>query len=291
MKAMQVWYRLGFAILCAGAMASAQAGSLVENIPALKRSAAALLAGTYPASDCSPQPNLNGDPPKPDRIVIGGDGSLNIGPVHLSMFDPAGEFAMTKTYVAGGYRAPANLFDYQLFVNGQMFDLNFDDQKISAAFLEAGYSGQTRNVTDNGIICPTTDARAMHAAKASPALHDFIAAVLTTDGQVVKGQCRPALLPKGKKRSEVQHPGSFSATLAGLTINGRFIPFDDAHNPVTEEGVGSRFSDGTLNASVTWKDGSSFHFERFMEAGVRFATFSYIAPSKSASESDFCQAD
>ena len=288
---MQLWHRFGCAVLCVGAMASAQAGSLVENIPALKRSAAALLAGTYPATDCSPQPDLNGDPPKPDRIVIGADGSLNIGPVHLSMFDPAGEFAMTKTYVAGGYRAPANLFDYQFFANGQMFDLNFDEQKINAAFLEAGYSGETRNVTENGIVCPTTDARAMSAAKASPALHDFIAAVLTTDGQVVKGQCRPALLPKGKKRSEVQHPGNFSATLAGLTINGRFIAFDDARNPIVEEGVGSRFSDGTLNASATWKDGSSFHFERFMQAGVRFSTFSYTAPGKSASEGDFCEAN
>lgn len=291
MKAMQVWRRLGLVILCAGAVAQAHAGSLVENIPALKRSAAALLAGTHQASDCSPQPDLNGDPPKPDRLVIGADGSLNIGPVHLSMFDPAGEFGMTKTYVAGGYRGPANLFDYQFFVNGQMLDLNFDEQKISSAFLEAGYSGQTRNVTDNGVVCPTTDARAMAAAKASPALHDFIAAVLTTDGQVVKGQCRPALLPKGKKRSEVQHPGSFSATLAGLTINGRYIAFDDARNPIAEEGIGSRFSDGTLNGSVTWKDGSSFHFERFMQAGARFSTFSYVAPGQSAGAGDFCQSN
>ena len=291
MKAMQVWRRLGLVVVCAGAVAQAQAGSLVENIPALKRSAAALLAGTYQASDCSPQPDLNGDPPKPDRLVIGADGSLNIGPVHLSMFDPAGEFAMTKTYVAGGYRGPAQLFDYQFFANGQMLDVNFDEQRISSAFLEAGYSGQTRNVTDNGVVCPTTDARAMAAAKASPALHDFIAAVLTTDGQVVKGQCRPALSPKGKKRSDVQHPGSFSATLAGLTINGRFIAFDDARNPIVEEGVGSRFSDGTLNASATWKDGSSFHFERFMAAGVRFSTFSYVAPGQSADEGDFCQAN
>lgn len=289
MKARQVWRRLGCAFWCWGAMASAQAGSLVENMPALKRAAAALLAGTYPATECTPQPDLKGDPPKPDRILITADGGLDVGPVRLSMFDPAGQFAMTKDYLAGGYRAPANLFDYQFFVNGRMFNLNFDDRKIEAAFLEAGYSGETRNVTEDGIICANVDARAMAAGKAGPALHDFIAAVLTTDGKVVQGQCAPASAPKGKKRSDVLHPGSFSATPTGLTINGRFLPFDDARNPIVAEGVGSQFSDGTLNGSITWKDGSDFHFERFMEAGVRFATFSYTAPGKRASEGDFCQ--
>ena len=62
-------------------------------------------------------------------------------------------------------------------------------------------------------------------------------------------------------------------------------------NPIVEEVVGSRFSDGTLNASATWKDGSSFHFERFMAAGVRFSTFSYVAPGQSADAGDFCQAN
>ncbi len=255
---------------CAG---SALAAPLTEDVPALKRAFVALLAGKYASKACSPIPG-DGEPSRPGTVLIADDGSLRTGPVVLSMFDPQGEFALSKKYGTGGVSAAAQGFNYQFFAGGRMFDVT-DDGNGGDAFVETGFSGDTRNVQSDGVSCASTDFRSARVVRAGTALHDFMTASFTTEGQTVTGMCRPARMPKGKKLADVLRPASFSMTTAGVTVNGRTLRFDDADNPVVEAGIGSRFSDGTLNGGFEWKDGSHVHFERFMGAGGRFGVFAF----------------
>lgn len=267
-----------------------RAESLVADIAALKRAFAGLLAGTYRADACAPIPNRDGEPARSGALRVGTDGSLSAGPVQLNVFDPAGEFALSKDYSAGGHTSAATLFNYQFRANGRMFDLSVDDKGPAQGFVETGFSGEQRNVSDAGVSCAQTDVRAMPALRAGTALHDFIVAAFTTEGRTVTGRCRPVRLPKGKRPAEVERSGSFSMTAAGVTIDGRMLRFDDALNPVVSQGLGSRFADGTLNGDIVWKDGSGVHWERVISPGVRFATFAFHGPGRSPDEAWHCLA-
>ena len=83
-------------------------------------------------------------------------------------------------------------------------------------------------------------------------------------------------------------PSQFVLDVHGVVVDGVSLPFDAASQPVVDTAVGSRFSDGFLNGSFHWADGSSFHVERFFESDA-ISTFSFTLHGRPDADKMFCQ--
>jgi hypothetical protein len=102
-----------------------------------------------------------------------------------------------------------------------------------------------------------------------------MAAVFDTGGQTVEGACRNLGAKRGGRRAGGEtRRASFRVGPARVELNGQPLPLRDPQRPLAETGLGSRYSDGTLNGDFAWVDGSELHIERAIGDG-RVASFSF----------------
>lgn len=275
------WHRVGQGVLAlAGSLAvaaPAAAAPPIASIEDLKRAFASALAGSYPAKDCSALGGLDGGEQRTGTLQIGLDGQLvsPMGLVRLNMFDPRGEMVLQRRYPPYPPKMLDALFNYELKVSGQMFRIE-PDKPVSHVFLETGEDGGTGNA-QKGVACPEVDMRSARIAAADYDMNELMLPVFDTRGATVTGQCRAM---GGSRKSR---PADRSATLKvgaeGVWIDGKLLPFGDSTRRIVEQGLGSRYSDGSLNGGYGWIDGSSVHVERFVlghgSLNAPFSTFGF----------------
>lgn len=266
------------------------AAPAIATIEDLKRALASVLAGSYQAGHCS---NLSeGGEPWTGTMQIGTDGKIVAprGLVQLDMFDKRGSMVLGRRYPPYPPKMTNELFHYELKVGDEMFRID-PDKTVDHVFLEAGVSGGTGNAR-TGVECPAVDMSKARIAAADYDLNEVMLPIFDTRGATVTGQCR-ALGGRAKPR-----PADRSATLkvgaAGIWIDGKLLPFgEDRERRIVDTSVGGRFSDGTLNGTYYWADGSVVHMERSVLAAGRlnapFADFGFHLPDMPEGVSFFCR--
>lgn len=262
---------------CAGLLLAAEAGvhAAPMTIPAMKKSVASLLAGHFAAANCH---GIQVDQEPTGVLTISSDGHV-VGPqIDVSLFEPGGELLLER-YVDG---EPKTLTVHvSVHANGKSLSLERAVPSDSPGFLEAGLGAPNANVT-RGAECSETDFSSARISAPTFDLASYVAPMFATTGPV-KGMCRSLKHGAGRAR-----PSQFVLDAHGVVVDGVPLPFASAAQPVVRTGVGSRFSDGTVNGGFDWADGSSFHVERFFESeGV--STFSFTIHGKPDAEKMFCQ--
>ena len=245
------------------------------SIPAMKASVANLLAGQFVAKDCH---GIDVDQAPESVLSIAPDGHV-VGPsIDVSLFDPAGEMGFER-YVDGD---PKTLtVNASVYANGKSFSIERAVPADSRGFMEAGLGEPNANVT-RGAECADVDWSSARIAAPSFNLALYVAPMFATT-KPIKGTCRSMAGGRGATR-----PSQFALDARGVVVDGVSLPFDSASQPVVRTAVGSRFSDGTVNGSFRWADGSSFHAERFFES-EGFSTFSFTIHGKPDAEKMFCR--
>ena len=270
---------------------SASAAPAIATIDDLKRAFASALAGSFPASSCSLLGSESDGESWTGTLQIGTDGQI-VAPrdrVRLHMFDPRGSMGLTRRYPPYPPKMTNALFSYELKVAGEMFRIE-PDKPVSEVFLETGFDGGTGNA-QKGVLCPVVDMSNARIAATDYDMNELMLPIFDTRGATVTGQCR-AMGGRVKPR-----PADRSATLRvgaeGVRIDGKLLPFGDSQRRIVEHGLGSRFSDGTLNGSYGWVDGSRVHMERMVlgvgQLNAPFATFSFHLPDMPEGVSYFCR--
>lgn len=271
MKTTRPWRAACAALL----LAAAGAHAAPLSIPAMKERVASLLAGRYVARECH---GIDADTPPEGVLSISADGHV-VGPeIDVSLFDPAAEMGFER-HVDGDPRTLT--VHANVYANGKSFSIERAVPADSPGFLEAGLGEPNANVT-RGVACAEVDWSSARIAAPSFDLATWVAPMFAT-GAPVKGACRS--LAHGARATR---PSQFVLDAHGVVVDGVSLPFASAGQPVVHTAVGSRFSDGTVNGSFEWADGSSFHAERFID-GDGFSTFSFTIHGKPDADKMFCQ--
>jgi hypothetical protein len=265
----------GAALLIA---ASAVAQAAPMTIPAMKDSVARLLMGSFPARSCH---GIGSDVEQPPEgvLTISADGRV-VGPsIDVSLFDPAGELGFERR-LDGDQRTLT--VHANVYAGGQSFSIERAVPADSPGFMEAGQGAPNANVT-RGTECAEVDFSTARIAAPSFNLATYVAPMFATSGPV-RGTCRS--LAHGGARAT--RPAQFVLDAHGVVVDGASLPFDSTAQPVVNVAVGSRLSDGTVNGSFEWADGSSFHAERLFGSDA-FSVFSFTIHGRPDADKMFCQ--
>ena len=171
----------------------------------------------------------------------------------------------------------------QVAANGHSLRLigpGFDPS--SPGSLEAGVGSPNLNITD-GTLCDDMSVAPARLAAPGFDFASYLVPAFQTGARPVKGSCRPARTLKGPAR-----PVSFSLDAHGVVVDGVTLPFGPAAKPVNHVALGSRYADGTLNLSIDWADGSSFHAEREI-GGDAFAMFGFTLHGRPDADMQTCR--
>jgi len=255
------------ALIFAAIAAPAQAGPLINDVPALQRGFASLLAGHYNAKACGEIPDRQGKGNRPGSVTVSPAGVISIGSLSLSMFDPAAQFALSRHFASAG-------FGYELSVGGRRVGMT-NDKPGGETFVDIGRTEDGGNVSE-GQMCADADMRGSRLLSATEPLIDFLAAVYDTGGQTITGDCKNLGRKRGGKREGGEsRQASYSVSASTVTLNGKALALKGGAK-LAEAGIGSRFADGTLNGDIEWADGANLHIERaFGEGGGGVASFAF----------------
>jgi len=268
-----LFLRAGCAALLLAAMTASQAAPM--TIPAMKERVARLLAGHYPARACH---GIDTEQPPEAVLTITPDGRV-VGPaIDISLFDPAAEMGFERR-VEGDPRTLTVHAD--VYANGRSFSIERAVPSDTPGFMEAGEGQPNANVT-RGAECAEVDFSAAKIAGPTFNLATYVAPMFATRG-AVRGTCRS--LGHGSRATRTSQ---FVLDEHGVVVDGVSLPFDSATQPVVDTAVGSRLSDGTVNGSFHWADGSGFHVERFFESDA-VSTFGFTIHGRPDADKMFCQ--
>lgn len=258
-------------------VAASAAHAAPMTIPAMKERVARLLAGHYPARSCHGI-NVEVEQPAEGVLDITADGRV-VGPsIDVSLFDPAGEMGFERR-VEGDPRTLTVHAD--VYAGGKSFSIERAVPGDSTGFMEAGEGAPNANVT-RGTECAEVDFSSAKIAAPSFNLATYVAPMFATSAPV-RGACRS--LAHGARATR---PAQFVLDAHGVVVDGVSLPFDSATQPVVLTAVGSRLSDGTVNGSFDWADGSSFHVERFFESDA-VSAFAFTIHGRPDADKMFCQ--
>lgn len=276
-------------VLPASAAAAAPGLSTIEDV---KRALASVLAGSYPAGHCSELGDSKGGESWTGTLHIGAEGKIVAprGLASLDMFDHRGSMVLERRYPPYLPKMPNSLFNYELKTDDQqLFRIDPEDD-VTEVFLEAGFDGGTGNA-QKGVSCPTVDMTRARIAAADYDLNEVMLPIFDTRGITVTGRCRAMgglVKPRPADRTTTLKVGA-----SGIWIDGQLLPFGDSKRRIVENGVGSRFRDGTLNGGYFWVDGSAVHMERSVLAAgslnAPFASFAFHLPDMPEGVSYFCR--
>jgi hypothetical protein len=261
--------------LLLAAATGAQAAPM--TIPAMKDHVARLLAGRFPARECH---GIGSDVEQAAEgvLVISADGRVTGPSIDVSLFDPAGEVGFERR-VDGDPRTLTVHAD--VYAHGLSFSIERAVPADSPGFMEAGEGAPNANVS-RGTECAEVDFSSAKIAAPSFDLATYVAPLFAT-GAPVRGSCRS--LAHGTRETRAVQ---FVLDAHGVVVDGVRLPFDSTMQPVVHTAVGSRLSDGTVNGSFDWADGSSFHVERFFESDA-VSTFAFTIHGRPDADRMFCR--
>jgi hypothetical protein len=268
-------------LICAGASlllaAATGAQAAPMSLPAMKDHVARLLEGRFPARACHGI-GSGVEQPAEGVLVISADGRVTGPSIDVSLFDPAGEVGFQRR-VEGARRTLT--VQAAVYAHGKSFSIERAVPSDSLGFMEAGLGAPNGNVT-RGTECAEVDFSSARIAAPSFNLAAYVAPMFTTSGPV-RGNCLS--IAHGARTSR---QAQFMLDARGVVVDGVTLPFDSTLQPVVNTAVGSRPSDGTLNGTFHWADGSSFHVERYFESDA-VSTFSFTLPGRPDADKVFCK--
>ena len=243
----------------------------MQDVPELQRRVAALVAGTYAGTSCSPIPDLDGSGSRPGQLRIGRDGSVSLGPERMPMFGPA------MSIVIGWRNEQGVAFNFEI-VEGQQrhLMLSSTNDGPTVGFIEMGQApGGQSNVTD-GQMCADLDMRDLPLLAPPNPLGQLMTELYDTGGQVIQGDCRNlGAKVNGHRVGGETRRASYSVRRDAVVLNGKPLPLRDSARPLTAVDLGSQQADGSVNGSFHWADGSNFHVEQFVGAPLAVSMFSF----------------
>lgn len=264
-----------FQALCAALLAALAAGAQAApmTIPQMESRVANLFAGRYRATACI---GRGVEQPPEGVLTIASDGHVTGPSVDLSLFDPAGMmgFALWRD----GKPESLNI-ELTADMGGKALRLSRKVPSEGPGDLEAGL-GQPNQDISQGSECQVDWSSARIAAPSFD-LATYVAPMFATSAPV-KATCRSLKRGAGPAR-----PVQFTLDAHGVVVDGVALPFGSASRPVNHTDVGTRFSDGTINGSFFWADGSTFHAERLIE-GDGFSMFGFTIQGKPDAQTMYC---
>lgn len=236
----------------------------------LTKQFAALLAGHYSAA-CPIEQALV-------PITIAGDGRITDPDFSMAMFDPGAQFVLGK-FTQAHPQFPDG-FHYSLEAANLRVELQWRTTASRQGSLAVTTSDPAREIRFPS--CSPVDWDHAHLAQDKADFQALLMTILGSGADPFPVRCRPV---SGRG---AEHTFRIRLTQVAVQIGDVILPLDDTLRPVTQLALGGRYADGTLNGSVWWRDGWTFHAERKID-GTGYATVSFGVPTLQGVENQFCR--